>query len=164
MVSNVPNIHLGIYKNYQNFHPLIFYGKTRLRGVQADLPPLGENGLTRKPKKTKTNSSIYCTAEALVIVAVSEVWTIPSHPQCGFHTIPALNSCDPKSHISLTISPNPVFIGPESDHWECLSLTNWLTHSVAFSKLDWCNHDVRRCLLMLMMRIVSATVCCRFWS
>ena len=34
MVSNIPNIHLGIYKNYQNFHLLIF-----------DLPPLGEIGL-----------------------------------------------------------------------------------------------------------------------
>ena len=43
-------------------------------------------------------------------------------------------------------------------------VTNSLTHSVTFSKLDWCNHDVRRCLLMLMMRIVSATVCCRFGS
>ena len=40
VVSNVPNIHLGIYKNYQNFHPLIFYGHTRLRRVGADLPPL----------------------------------------------------------------------------------------------------------------------------
>ena len=32
------------------------------------------------------------------------------------------------------------FIGPESDHWLCLSLThsltNWLTHSLLFSKLD----------------------------
>ena len=28
-----------LYKNYQNFHPLIFYGYTRLRGVGADLPP-----------------------------------------------------------------------------------------------------------------------------
>ena len=38
-----------------------------------------------------------------------------------------------------------LFIGPESDHWQCLSvtdsLTHWLTHSVTFSKLDgfeWC--------------------------
>ena len=46
MVSNVPNIHLGIYKNYQNFRPLIFYGYTRLRGVGADLPPLGGIGLS----------------------------------------------------------------------------------------------------------------------
>ena len=45
VVSNVPNIHLGIYKNYQNFHPLIFYGYTRLRGVGADLPPLDWIGL-----------------------------------------------------------------------------------------------------------------------
>ena len=29
---------LGINKNYQNFHPLIFYGYTRLRGVGAGLP------------------------------------------------------------------------------------------------------------------------------
>ena len=34
-----------------------------------------------------------------------------------------------------------VFIGPESDHWLCLSvtpsLTHWLTHSLPFSKLYW---------------------------
>ena len=66
------------------------------------------------------------------------------------------------------------FIGPESDHWQCLSLTPWLTHSlpnsVLFSKLDWCDPGVWRCqlktcwglllLLMLMMRIVLATVWC----
>ena len=28
-------------------------------------------------------------------------------------------------------------------HW----LTDWLTHSVTFSKLDWCHSGVRRCLL-----------------
>ena len=28
-----------------------------------------------------------------------------------------------------------VIIGPESDHWECLSLTHSLTNSVTFSKL-----------------------------
>ena len=39
VVSNVFNIHLGVYNDYQNFHPLIFYGHTRLRGVGADLPP-----------------------------------------------------------------------------------------------------------------------------
>ena len=39
MVSNVPTIHLRIYKIYQKFQPLIFYGYKRLRGVGADLPP-----------------------------------------------------------------------------------------------------------------------------
>ena len=33
-----------------------------------------------------------------------------------------------------------IFIGPESDHWQCLSLTdwlpNWLTDSVTFSRLE----------------------------
>ena len=44
MVSNVPNIHLGIYKNYQNFHPLIFYGYSRLRRMgQMYPPPSGSN-------------------------------------------------------------------------------------------------------------------------
>ena len=36
-----------------------------------------------------------------------------------------------------------LFIGPESDHWQCLSLTHWFTHSfthsLLFSKLDWCD-------------------------
>ena len=29
-----------------------------------------------------------------------------------------------------------IFIGPEFDHWQCLSLTDSLTHSLLFSKLD----------------------------
>ena len=29
-----------------------------------------------------------------------------------------------------------IFIGPESDHWQCLSVTDSLTHSAAFSRLD----------------------------
>ena len=51
-------------------------------------------------------------------------------------------------------------------HW----LTHWLPNSVLFSKLDWCDPGVWRCqlktcwglllLLMLMMRIVLATVWC----
>ena len=48
MVSNVPNIHIGIYKNYQNFHPLMFYGYTRLRGVGVDLPHPGWNMVNSK--------------------------------------------------------------------------------------------------------------------
>ena len=38
-VSHV--LYLGIYKSYKNFHPLIFYRYTRLRGVGADLPHPG---------------------------------------------------------------------------------------------------------------------------
>ena len=30
-----------------------------------------------------------------------------------------------------------IIIGPESDHWLCLSLTDSLTHSLPFSKLEW---------------------------
>ena len=37
---------------------------------------------------------------------------------------------------------NIIFIGPESDHWQCLSVTHWLTHSITFSKLDWCDLGV----------------------
>ena len=47
-----------------------------------------------------------------------------------------------------------LIIGPESDHWECLSLTDSLTHSLThwllFSKLDWCNPSVWRCQLKLV--------------
>ena len=39
------------------------------------------------------------------------------------------------------------FIGPESDHWLCLSLTNSLTDSVTLSKLYWCDPGVWRCQL-----------------
>ena len=40
-----------------------------------------------------------------------------------------------------------IFIGPESDHCLPLSVTDWLTHSLPFSKLDWCDPRVWRCLL-----------------
>ena len=36
-----PDIHLGIYKNYQNFHPLILYGYMGSCGAGADLPHPG---------------------------------------------------------------------------------------------------------------------------
>ena len=67
-----------------------------------------------------------------------------------------------------------VFIGPESDHWQCLSVTHWLTHSLLFSKLDWCDLWLVKMptqnllslllLLMLMMRNVLTTVLCSFGS
>ena len=54
--------------------------------------------------------------------------------------------------------------------YACHSLTHWLPNSVLFSKLDWCDPGVWRCqlktcwglllLLMLMMRIMLATVWC----
>ena len=52
-----------------------------------------------------------------------------------------------------------LFIGPESDHWLCLSLTNWLTNSLThcwlpFSKLDsyeW---------YQLLDDVATATVSC----
>ena len=46
---------------------------------------------------------------------------------------------DEFSKRSLTSPPSKkkciVFIGPESDHWECLSLTDSLTHSLTNSRL-----------------------------
>ena len=37
----------------------------------------------------------------------------------------------------------PFFIAPESDHWQPLSVT----HSVTFSRLDWCDPGLLRCQL-----------------
>ena len=47
MVSHVPNLHLGMYKNYPNFCPLIFYWDTRLRRSA----PLGWNRVKRRGRK-----------------------------------------------------------------------------------------------------------------
>ena len=41
--------------------------------------------------------------------------------------------------IKIIISA--IFIGPESDHWECLSVTESLTNSLLFSKIHWCEDD-----------------------
>ena len=40
-----------------------------------------------------------------------------------------------------------VFIGPESDHCLLLSLADWLTDWLSFSKLDWCDSGLGRCQL-----------------
>ena len=39
-------------------------------------------------------------------------------------------------HRSLTQESKPVFIGPESDHWLCLSLTDSLPHSCLVNLID----------------------------
>ena len=67
-----------------------------------------------------------------------------------------------------------LFIGPESDLWEYLSLTHWLSHSCLVNLIDVtlaCEDDnsnlLRLFLLfMLMMRNVLTTVWCRCgrWS
>ena len=78
---------------------------------------------------------------------------------------------------SSTGSKITLFIGPESDHWLCLSLTHsltdWLTHSLLFIKLYWCDvwlvkmptQNLLRflLLLMLMMRNVLTTIM-QFWK
>ena len=37
-----------------------------------------------------------------------------------------------------------LFIGPESDHWLCLSLIHWLTHWLLLNKLDYCEPGMWR--------------------
>ena len=70
----------------------------------------------------------------------------------------------------LEISIFNIFIGPESDHWECLSLTESLTHCCLVNLIDvkMTTQNLLRLLLllMLMMRNVLTTVWCRFgrWS
>ena len=59
----------------------------------------------------------------------------------------SLSSSDWDSH-SFSLTQDFFFIGPESDHWLCLSVTpslpNSLTDSLLFSKLDWCDPGVWR--------------------
>ena len=58
-----------------------------------------------------------------------------------------------------------VFIGPESDHWLCLSVTNSLTDSLTHCRLVNLIDVTLACEdEMLVMRIVLTTVCCRFGS
>ena len=52
-----------------------------------------------------------------------------------------------------------VFIGPESDHWLCLPLTNWLTHWLPFSKLDWCDPGMWR----WQLKTCRSWYCCWCW-
>ena len=55
--------------------------------------------------------------------------------------------CKPQIFYESSKYNFAIFIGPESDHCLPLSLTHWLTNSLLFSKLDWCNPGVRRCQL-----------------
>ena len=61
--------------------------------------------------------------------------------------------------VIITVGALVVIIGPESDHWECLSVTHSLTNWLLFSKLDWCGPGVQRYQLKML-----ATVCYRFGS
>ena len=40
------------------------------------------------------------------------------------------------SYSELILHPPRLFIGPESDHWLPISLTDWLIHSMTFSRLE----------------------------
>ena len=70
----------------------------------------------------------------------------------------------PKNRFEFIIRKRSqiLFIGPESDHWECLSLTDSLTHSLTnsllFSKLDWCNPGMWRWQLKLVEVVTVAHV------
>ena len=52
-----------------------------------------------------------------------------------------------------------IFIGPESDHWLCLSLTKSLTNSLPFSKLDWCDP----CMWRWQLKACWSCYCCWCW-
>ena len=85
---------------------------------------------------------------------------------------------DSAMSCSLTLTVT-IIIGPESDHWLCLSLTDWLTDLLTYSIRNvkktwlmwpWCvrmpTQNLLRLLLllMLMLRIMLANVCYRFGS
>ena len=65
-------------------------------------------------------------------------------------------------------SSDLIFIGPESDHWECLSLTdslpNWLTDSCLVNLIDVTlackddNSNLLRLLLLLMLMMRNVLV------
>ena len=50
----------------------------------------------------------------------------------SYHAFAAVAVCQ----FSFFLGILYIFIGPESDHWECLSVTHSLTDSLLFSKLD----------------------------
>ena len=41
-----------------------------------------------------------------------------------------------KKNNVLTIRPSCIFIGPESDHWQCLSVTHSITHCCLVNLID----------------------------
>ena len=61
---------------------------------------------------------------------IERSWKIK--PCCILCQASSASSSTPRSCSSLPTPTNKInniiFIGPESDHWECLSVTYWLTH------------------------------------
>ena len=109
---------------------------------------------------------------SLAMTQISEYVTIPSLFQSLGRTSKEKGWQQVGSYL--------VFIGPESDHWLCMSLTHSLTDSLTDSLTHSClvnlidvtlacelpTQNLLRLLLllMLMLRIMLATVCYRFGS
>ena len=105
----------------------------------------------------------------LSLIIMYILWSYGNEPQnavrgkCLLRNTMLIQCCISHFFLHLLSDPSPI-IG-----YACYSLT----HSLLFSKLYWCDvwlvkmptQNLRLLLLpLLMMRIVIATVCCRFGS
>ena len=74
------------------------------------------------------------------IVVFEGCWVSHNAPLCSpissFLTIHNCSLSNLWSAKSIPIRSNSFFIGPESDHWECLSVTHWLTHCRLVNLID----------------------------
>ena len=79
--------------------------------------------------------------QEFIVTKLNAFWFPTKLPQFSLNT----------GHFPVAEPKLSFIIGPESDHWLCLSLTDslidWLTHSVTLSKLYWCGPGVWRCQL-----------------
>ena len=77
-------------------------------------------------------------------------------------SLETIRSRSPRAKRAET-SMRKIFIGPESDHWQCLSVTDWLTnsltHSLPFSKLYWCEPGMWR----WQLKTCWSCYCCWSW-
>ena len=102
------------------------------------------------------------------MLSISMAYNVISYKEIKKKTLHSLAIC------SMFLFRYGIFIGPKSDHCQCLSLTDWL-RIVSFSRLDGNSKlvelvtVVKRLLrlllwLMLMLRNVLTIVWCRFGS
>ena len=123
--------------------------------------------ITRHNRNTITNA-------AQILLRVMYKYCGNPHARCCNNTYPRWELCSEVRFEALKrqlgeylkqqiggFQPNLFFIGPESDHWLCLSLTHWLTNSLPFSKLE-SDHWLPLCE-DANSKLVEDCYCCQCW-
>ena len=134
----------------RKYSHLVFFSNGGLRlewSWRSAVPDIDQQSIKQTPAVKGTNKGNY-------------------HPRLRFHICISWRiqeiSRIPRNNefkCELNVYAVTVYIGPESDHWLCLSLTHSITDWLLFSKFDWCDPGMGRCQL----KTCWACYCCWCW-